>query len=376
MGLCVLPASGEDLAQVRSLGRTLLRTFASDPDARVQDLGRLLADLSRPSRPDYLSDLTQGIDALSEGRYGPARRSFTRVLQVMRSRLAGVPEADLAFAELHLAAAELGSGRATAALRLLEGLLVQRPSDTLTLASEGPPGFAELLAEAGRSAAARPRGTLEITSIPEGAEVTVDGRHRGSTPVLIPDLPMGLHVVAVELEGHARQVIEVKVGERSRSVSVPLSPHPQTGQVMTQLFGLRQTQGPARLAGLADLSQRLGLDRLLVVFAAADAGGQSLEAALYDLPRERLLARQALRVSLSPASTELLPLALWRPRRPAPVLRSVPAPPRPAVSQTPWYRRWWVWTLVGAAVAAAVIIPLAAQPDRTDAPNEVLRLTW
>jgi len=27
----------------------------------------------------------------------------------------------------------------------------------------------------------------------------------------------------------------------------------------------------------------------------------------------------------------------------------------------PWYRRWWVWTIVGTAVAAAVIVPLAVR---------------
>lgn len=32
-------------------------------------------------------------------------------------------------------------------------------------------------------------------------------------------------------------------------------------------------------------------------------------------------------------------------------------------SSTPWYRRWWIWTVVGAAVTAAVVVPLALQED-------------
>ena len=30
---------------------------------------------------------------------------------------------------------------------------------------------------------------------------------------------------------------------------------------------------------------------------------------------------------------------------------------------TPWYRRWWIWTVVGLAVTAAVVVPLALQED-------------
>lgn len=46
------------------------------------------------------------------------------------------------------------------------------------------------------------------------------------------------------------------------------------------------------------------------------------------------------------------------------------AQPASAPTETgpsPWYRRWWVWTLIGAGVAAAVIIPvMATQEQRYD----------
>ncbi|MCA9668028.1 MAG: hypothetical protein KC503_20660 [Myxococcales bacterium] len=38
--------------------------------------------------------------------------------------------------------------------------------------------------------------------------------------------------------------------------------------------------------------------------------------------------------------------------------RLLDIPPR-----LPWYRRWWVWTIVGVAVTAAVVLPLALRRD-------------
>lgn len=33
---------------------------------------------------------------------------------------------------------------------------------------------------------------------------------------------------------------------------------------------------------------------------------------------------------------------------------------QPTLQSKPWYRRWWVWTLVGATAAAGVIVPVVA----------------
>jgi hypothetical protein len=45
-------------------------------------------------------------------------------------------------------------------------------------------------------------GSIYVDSRPRGARVLVDGRPRGITPVTISDLPIGSHVVRLELEDH------------------------------------------------------------------------------------------------------------------------------------------------------------------------------
>ena len=53
---------------------------------------------------------------------------------------------------------------------------------------------------------------LKITSEPEGAEVSVDGKDRGKTPVTVKKLPYGSHEIAVRMMGHDRvnKTVEVK----------------------------------------------------------------------------------------------------------------------------------------------------------------------
>lgn len=74
------------------------------------------------------------------------------------------------------------------------------------------------------SAVATP-GSIEVESRPAGAEVAIDGRIVGTTPLLIPDVTEGTHVVGIELAGFSRWATSVYVnkGERAR-VGASLAP--------------------------------------------------------------------------------------------------------------------------------------------------------
>jgi hypothetical protein len=68
-------------------------------------------------------------------------------------------------------------------------------------------------------------GSIEVVSRPPGAEVALDGRIVGRTPVSIPDVAEGTHVVGIELPGFSRWATSVQVnrGEQAR-VGASLSP--------------------------------------------------------------------------------------------------------------------------------------------------------
>ncbi|WP_437924569.1 PEGA domain-containing protein [Sorangium sp. So ce291] len=68
--------------------------------------------------------------------------------------------------------------------------------------------------------------TLKVTTVPEGAQVTVDGRVVGRTPFAYPVfLAPGVHWIDTELEGHipSRDAIEATAG-KTVNLTVNLSP--------------------------------------------------------------------------------------------------------------------------------------------------------
>ena len=65
-----------------------------------------------------------------------------------------------------------------------------------------------------KASATRKAGRLSITSTPEGATVTVDGRKRGVTPLMLSDLSSGRHAVTLESAGGTVQrSVDVTAGE-------------------------------------------------------------------------------------------------------------------------------------------------------------------
>ncbi len=61
-------------------------------------------------------------------------------------------------------------------------------------------------------------GTIYVDSRPRGAAVSVDGKPMGTTPASIPDIPVGSHVVRLELADHRAWTTSTRVtaGEQAR----------------------------------------------------------------------------------------------------------------------------------------------------------------
>jgi uncharacterized protein YneF (UPF0154 family) len=85
---------------------------------------------------------------------------------------------------------------------------------------------AKLAAEGGEVKSNETTGSLFVESRPSSAQVFIDNRSIGTTPVSIPDLSPGYHRVRLELAGFTSWVTmaEVKVGTRTR-VSASLEQH-------------------------------------------------------------------------------------------------------------------------------------------------------
>ena len=375
VGVAVLPARGGNISSGRPVARRLLRGLARDQGAGLVDLLGVVEQLSRPARPDYLESLQSGLEQLAGGSYTQARRSLSHVWALMNGSLASVPLEELAFVQLHLAAAELGSGRRSAARRILTALATWRQERLPALSGQAPTEWEELRAACTNPGAGQ--GTLEVMSAPEGAAVSLDGKPLGRTPVVATNLPPGTHYLEVSLPGYRPSVTAVIVRPRRRAISVRLSEDPAARATLARLFSLRDRLGATPLVGVGRLGRQLGLDKVLLVTMTPGGDGLALHGYLHDAATERLEGSARVTTSASPEPATLQPLALWRPGA------AITPPTGDDMSRQssmddsrPWYRRWYVWVLAGAVVAAAVAVPVALTTRDDGVPDEQFVIRW
>jgi hypothetical protein len=78
---------------------------------------------------------------------------------------------------------------------------------------------------AAAAAITRPQGSIVVMSRPPGADVALDGRVVGQTPMSIPNVTEGMHVLGIELPGFSRwaTTVRVEAGEPTR-VGASLTP--------------------------------------------------------------------------------------------------------------------------------------------------------
>src|SRR5262249_5681545 len=65
--------------------------------------------------------------------------------------------------------------------------------------------------ESATGPAGRYRGSLQVATDPVGAQVFIDRQMVGVSPVAVPELPAGSHVVRIELDGYERWSRSVQV---------------------------------------------------------------------------------------------------------------------------------------------------------------------
>jgi hypothetical protein len=83
-----------------------------------------------------------------------------------------------------------------------------------------------------------PMGTIDVSSSPSGAEVYLDNQYKGTTPVIITDVPPGEHIIELRSNGYEKWTAKgttveggssiVQVSLKPISITTPLITPPQT----------------------------------------------------------------------------------------------------------------------------------------------------
>jgi hypothetical protein len=268
-----------------------------------------------------------------------------------------------------------------------------------------PPDVVDAFSRAKRQLLSSQPTQVSIVSRPAGAEVYIDGRSQGTTPVAAPLYP-GRHFVRVELEGYSPWTLSLPDGFPPREIKallVPLWTGGPPEELLAKAIAVEEFDEPELaqlrlLAGffranalvLASLSQdgrnvHLGI-RLFIVEPeiatrarlfnlGSDQSGfdkkvRGVVSTLKDLQQIRGLKVAA---GTDPFGTGNPDKEVFQPvkdpdrDRDRDRDRDKP-PPRIRSSSTPWYESWWFWTIVGGVVVAGGVTGLTIwlmQPEES-----------
>lgn len=129
------------------------------------------------------------------------------------------------------------------------------------------------------------RGSATVKSRPAGARVFVDGELAGYTPVTIPTLAVGKHLLRIERPGFRQYGQLMEVTPDDVEVSTELVPTASYKAYDAQLDRVASevSRGIAQANGVAGLGKSLGLERAMVGTVKSTGEGNELILGYYDL---------------------------------------------------------------------------------------------
>jgi len=258
----------ESLSQA-ALGRSgkfeVLRIFdLLDPSATRLRIQR---------RQEAEAEMRKGMEAYNDLDTQAAQEHFERALKAYDET--DLPSTFEAFihAWVMKLAAQVANGHGKAAEKELEKLLPISPKEQFPSNYFGP----DFIARAERlrkKLMAQSTVTFEIRTTPRGADVFVDGERRGQSPVSVPKLAPGEHLVSVVAPGMGLW----QQAKKETVVEVALAPaelFPAYQQTLAQLSVDRG--GKTREATAVEFARTLGADQVLLVVTKRSLTGPKLE---------------------------------------------------------------------------------------------------
>lgn len=171
-----------------------------------------------------------------------------------------------------LAAVQYNTGRDDEGAKSLATAIALAPDRDLPLAATSPL-FAKVVADARKVAKDTAKGSLLLESSPSNAPVTVDGLALGATPLMVRDMPLGLHFWSATLPNGESigGVVEVVAGKQAQAKAASSAKDPQS----RLLSALAQNKLDADALAAAK-EQAKAADADLVVFGALSKDGKGL----------------------------------------------------------------------------------------------------
>lgn len=254
--------------------------------------------------------VTEAKEFRGKKKFRLAEEALQRALTAYKSASAALTEVDeVVDAYALLAAVQFNTGKDDEGAKSLTQALTLAPERELPLAQTSAL-FARVVSDARKALKDGPRGALMLESAPANAPALLDGLALGSTPLLIKDVPPGLHFWKATLpSGEALGgVVEVSAGKQAQAKASSASKDPES----RLLSSLAQNKLDADLVAAAR-DHAKAADTDLVVFGALSKEGKglALDTFLYSAAsgEVRRMARASFDTELLSAGMEFFNLA-------------------------------------------------------------------
>jgi hypothetical protein len=343
-----------------------------NPRLEMKDLDTRLADFAQEIPQDQVDEgrnhLAEGHKALQALELPGAIKKLNQAVDVLSKVLPYIKKQELADAMMALAAAQYEQGDKKNARATMLRLLVWRTDYRLDT-NKYPPSLIQPFEDVRKEMEKLKRGSLEIRSEPVAAQAYVDGKYVGVTPTFAEGLAAGEHWVTLKREGFRKAVGPATVSPRIQQVvTLQLERSGKYLLVEQALQAVEKKVGGETIDNSADtLKEVLFIDHAVFVrVSAPQANALMVDAQLYDLRIKRRLARITRTVPADQAEKQLSTLASQiyeNVNYEAELETPKDAPPPKRQERQKFYKTWWFWTVIGAAVVGATLAgALAPRP--------------
>ena len=246
----------------------------------------------------------------SKKKFRLADEALQKALVTWKTAAGGVTDvADVADAYALLSAVQYNTGRDEEGARSLATALALAPDRDLPLAATSAL-FARVVADTRKGLEDGPKGNLALESSPSNAPLMVDGLALGSSPLLVRDVPPGLHFWRAQLPNGevVGGVVDVVAGKQAQVKATAVNKDPES----RLLAAVAQNKLDAdALAAAKEQAKAAEADLLVFGGLSRDGKGLGLDTFLYVAATNELrrLGRAQFDTELLSAGMEFFNLA-------------------------------------------------------------------
>ncbi len=341
------------------------------------------------STPEVTEEVRFAIDELEPiadmVRTGDARAAYERadeIVEIFENNLAAVRRSQLVDAYMLAAVGRCQAGQRRVCESRIGDIVAFRESLRYDPERYGP-ASEEVFDRARARALSGARGTLVVETEPAGAEVYIDGRSYGPSPVTAEGLLAGQHYVTVKELGYEKLIAraDVRAGRANES-TFELEPNARSQLVISAdaQAAIRGELGAERAgAAIRSLGNTLGTTQVIVGVLRPAAGDQvHVQLYLYHVHTRLLQNQEEATLTVDEAGMERARQIAIDLYQGVDLSGGIEAPEdivAASVQQPELYEEWWFWTAIGgaAALVAGIIIGVAVATGSQNVPGGFIR---